>query len=325
MATEALLDELGDVSVTPVAEACLRVEKLALEAILERHRQGDWDGATQGLLEEQRFSAAHGMRVFGTFALSDGRALRVETAPDRSATFVLMDEERRIEEVGLHDGYARWAPIYDAEPNPLVAVEQWIVDRWLAEREALPGRALDAAAGTGRHALGLAAAGWRVSAFDASPAMLDVARARGSERGLDITWWEGSLPEPDGLRRGYFDLVICALALAHVADLDGAVRTLADAATTGGTIILTDFHPDAYAIGWRTDCQRGGHRFLLPNEPHSRDAYLRAVERAGLVVETTLDAPLRDVPAGFISPAGIASFGAQPFCLAIRAVKAGNA
>jgi ubiquinone/menaquinone biosynthesis C-methylase UbiE len=66
---------------------------------------------------------------------------------------------------------------WSAEPNALVA-------ELLAELPA--GDAVDLAAGEGRHALWLAARGWRVTAVDFSPAGLDRGRSQpGAER---VTW-----------------------------------------------------------------------------------------------------------------------------------------
>src|SRR5262249_43588675 len=77
-------------------------------------------------------------------------------------------------EVDVPSGYARWATTYAAAPNPLIRAEEPVVR---SSVDALPpGRALDAACGTGRHAKYLASRGWRVTGVDVTPEML--ARAR---------------------------------------------------------------------------------------------------------------------------------------------------
>ncbi len=50
-----------------------------------------------------------------------------------------------------------------------------------------PGRALDLACGTGRHALLLAARGWQVEAWDFSPVALEVLQERAAAAGLAVT------------------------------------------------------------------------------------------------------------------------------------------
>ncbi|HXA49313.1 MAG TPA: methyltransferase domain-containing protein [Candidatus Acidoferrum sp.] len=66
-------------------------------------------------------------------------------------------------------------PQYSAAPPDPLLIE-------LAEGLA-PGRALDLACGTGRHALYLARLGWRVTAVDAAPAAID--RLRREAPGID--------------------------------------------------------------------------------------------------------------------------------------------
>jgi SAM-dependent methyltransferase len=71
-------------------------------------------------------------------------------------------------------GYRIWARTYDEPGNPLIGVEEPVVRDLLAGLP--PGRAVDAACGTGRHAAALAAAGHAVVGVDSSPDMLAVAR-----------------------------------------------------------------------------------------------------------------------------------------------------
>ena len=66
---------------------------------------------------------------------------------------------------------------FEAAPNPLL-IET-------AER-LRPGKALDLACGTGRNALWLAEHGWSVTAFDGSPAAIEILRQRASDKGLHL-------------------------------------------------------------------------------------------------------------------------------------------
>lgn len=63
------------------------------------------------------------------------------------------------------------------EPHPLVV---------RAASLSAPGRALDVACGTGRHALLLAECGWQVTAVDGSPVALELLQARAKERGVIV-------------------------------------------------------------------------------------------------------------------------------------------
>jgi SAM-dependent methyltransferase len=77
-----------------------------------------------------------------------------------------------------------------------------------ALRRALPepgARILDVGAGTGALSLLAAELGYRVTGLDLSPGMLARARAKASDRGLDVEFVEGSATEPPD---GPFDAVI---------------------------------------------------------------------------------------------------------------------
>jgi SAM-dependent methyltransferase len=51
-----------------------------------------------------------------------------------------------------------------------------------------PGRALDLACGTGRHAIFLAERGWQVTAVDASHVGIELAKAAARERSVEVDW-----------------------------------------------------------------------------------------------------------------------------------------
>jgi 2-polyprenyl-3-methyl-5-hydroxy-6-metoxy-1,4-benzoquinol methylase len=81
-----------------------------------------------------------------------------------------------VPELEVDDGYRAWAPRYDNPGNALIEAEEVLVHEAL---EGLaPGRALDAACGTGRHAAFLAERGHSVIGVDQSQAMLELARRR---------------------------------------------------------------------------------------------------------------------------------------------------
>src|SRR5260370_265091 len=64
-----------------------------------------------------------------------------------------------------------------AEPHPLLT-------RFAANL--VPGRALDLACGTGRHALWLAGHGWQVTAVDSASAAIEILKKQAQDRGVPI-------------------------------------------------------------------------------------------------------------------------------------------
>lgn len=75
--------------------------------------------------------------------------------------------------------YAESDRVWRAEPHESVV---------RAVSALAPARALDVAAGEGRHAVWLAERGWDVTAIDFSAVGLDKGKAEAERRGLDIDW-----------------------------------------------------------------------------------------------------------------------------------------
>ena len=141
---------------------------------------------------------------------------------------------RMIGSTDTRAGYRIWSASYDTF-NPLIAVEEPLVRELL---DALPaGRALDAACGTGRNAAYLASRGHQVTGVDSSPDMLAIARAK-VPAGSFVEGELATLPVPDG----EFDLVVCALALPHVADLAPVFAEFHRVLRPGGHLIVSDVH-----------------------------------------------------------------------------------
>jgi len=93
--------------------------------------------------------------------------------------------------------------------------------------------ALDVGTGTGHFACDLAARGLRVTGYDSSEAMLQVARLRE----IGVTWHQGeaeSLPFADGS----FDLVLSVTALEFVRDRQRALAEMFRVTAAGGRLVV---------------------------------------------------------------------------------------
>jgi len=230
-----------------------------------------------------------------------------------------MSEPGPIQEVSTREGYAHWASSYDEETNALIVLEEIHVDPLLAR---IPfTKALDVGCGTGRYALKLARRGAYVTALDQSPEMLAVARRAAQQEGLSIDFRLASLDEGLPLEANQFDLVVCALMLCHVPDLSHALQEFARVLRPGGSLLITDFHPDSVSYGWRTGFRQAGVRYRLPNMPHTRDDYLEAMKKSGLMVLKAIDLPLGALPERDYPPPltkeFIAVHGERLFCLIV--------
>ena len=148
--------------------------------------------------------------------------------------------------VSAAEGYERWAPAYDWEPNPLLARE---------ERHLLPllrnlqsKRVLDLACGTGRWLERLMTQGCASGVgIDRSAGMLRVAGEKCAITGRLARAACESLPFCGTV----FDLAILSFALGHISDLGSMIRDLARVTKPEADLFVSDLHPDAYDRGWR--------------------------------------------------------------------------
>jgi SAM-dependent methyltransferase len=100
------------------------------------------------------------------------------------------------------------------------------------------------------------------------------------------------------------DLVVCALALEHVADLSGAITELTRVLRSGGRMVLSDLHPAAVTLGGGAYFQdAGGHAGVVRGYGHLHGDFLRAFDKAGLHVRNCLEPRYRQAEAAMQGPA----------------------
>jgi malonyl-CoA O-methyltransferase len=156
------------------------------------------------------------------------------------------------------EGYRLWAETWDATPSPIVALEHRMLLPWIAALA--PCRAVDVGCGTGRWTARLGALG-----VDASAAMLVVAARKDGLRGRLAVADAAALP----VATGWADVVLCALTFGHIRDQAGAMREFERVLRPGGALMVSDFHPDAAARGWRRTFRHDGQVYELENHPYS--------------------------------------------------------
>lgn len=163
--------------------------------------------------------------------------------------------------------YASEDRVFSREPNPLV------VD---ALSGLSPGRALDLAAGEGRHALWLAGRGWHVTAVDFSRAGLDKGRLAAERDALQLDWIVEDAYRYHPARRS-LDLVLVAHFHPEPAEQQRVFAALVDALVPGGHLLVLGRH--------REDIGRDGGRG--PRDPKLRytPEELRDALPAGLALE----------------------------------------
>jgi ubiquinone/menaquinone biosynthesis C-methylase UbiE len=111
---------------------------------------------------------------------------------------------------------------------------------------------LDAACGPGLYARELLERGAEVTAFDASPVMVSLARQRTADRvRIDRAALGEPLPYPDSA----FDLIICALAIHYASDRAAAFAEFCRVLRPGGAAVVSTQHP---VMDW---LRKGGSYF----------------------------------------------------------------
>jgi len=124
---------------------------------------------------------------------------------------------------------------------------------------------LDIGCGVGRHAIPLAARGYRVTGVDISDGMLERARAAAGEAGVDVTWVRADVSQE--LPPGPFDAAVClcegAFGLLGADDDPGEhdlaiLRNAHAALKPGAPIVLTVLNAMTFIRRYSDDDVRSG-------------------------------------------------------------------
>ena len=130
---------------------------------------------------------------------------------------------------------------YQNVTETIADIHRLVVDR-LAPR---PGeRWLDLACGTGALAELAAQAGATVTGVDLAPALLETARARAADRGLDIDYQEGDCENLTAIADASFDVVASTCGIMFAPDHGATARELARVTRPGGRIALANWEPE---------------------------------------------------------------------------------
>lgn len=184
--------------------------------------------------------------------------------------------------LGALEGYRLWAPNYSAE-TVVSEMEDRLVRAMTPPLGGL--RLLDAGCGTGRR-LADAGAGEAIG-VDICEAMLTTGIDAGHCSGLKVMVGDlRALPLPDRS----FDVIWCRLAIGHVDDCASVYSELARVADGGARIIVSDFHPDAFAAGHRRTFRENGRVHEIEHFQRSALEHIEAARAVGLDHDTTREA-----------------------------------
>jgi SAM-dependent methyltransferase len=167
--------------------------------------------------------------------------------------------------------------------------DQWIAwarapghDAFWGYREALrafvgpgSGAAIEVGCGEGRVSRLLGECGWRVTATDIAPGLIEAAKAARSADAYALAP-ATALPFPDGS----FDLAVAYNMLMDVADVPAAVREIRRILRPDGTLVVSIVHPTADLVHFADD-----GRTLFDRPYFGRKRFDVAETRDGLAME----------------------------------------
>jgi ubiquinone/menaquinone biosynthesis C-methylase UbiE len=128
------------------------------------------------------------------------------------------------------------APSYDKQIFIPERIQFASGREWVCSRAT--GATLEVAIGTGRN-LAHYPPDVRITGIDLSPSMLNIARGRADELGVEVELLEGdaeNLPFPDAS----FDTVVCTLSLCTIPNHARAIAEMARVLKPGGRLLLLD-------------------------------------------------------------------------------------
>ena len=150
----------------------------------------------------------------------------------------------KVEHVHEHQGFDDAAATWDDDPGH--EQRQVAVERAIEEAVALTPRmsALDVGAGTGRLSILLSDRVGSVVVTDPSAGMVQVARERIQAAGLGDRLRAVQADLTTDPLEGAYDVVWSSMALHHVQDLAGLLRSVAELLVDGGRLAIADLEED---------------------------------------------------------------------------------
>ena len=194
---------------------------------------------------------------------------------------------KRIRSLNPLEGYNRWATTYQYESNPIKQNSDSIIEALLPNLHGLS--VLDAGCGDGYFCnLAETQEAKYILGIDLSPSMIERAKIR-CNRTEFICGDLISTAAP----QLHFDVIIIALVLGHIQQLESVIPDLLQSLKPGGTILISDFHPALTAKGRKRTFKDSstGTTFEIKHFYHSLNEYHNLLTTLGMQI-TTVEEPV---------------------------------
>jgi malonyl-CoA O-methyltransferase len=215
-------------------------------------------------------------------------------------------------------GYNKWALTYDAERNPLIALEEDITLNFIGDVKNQ--KVLDIGCGTGRYCMLLTKRGAKVVGIDPSPRMLEYANRKITPN----CRFELHLAKLEDVKFpcSHFSVVVSALTLGHIAELEPVIREVSRLLKSRGRLVLSDIHPFWPVSGhdYTEFFDESGQEYRIPEYVHLFEEYWTLCRKFGLNIEE-ISEPRIDDRLARIFP-GLEKYKGIPLAMILKARKA---
>lgn len=174
-----------------------------------------------------------------------------------------------LNEKGSAEAYDIWAENYDVQPgNLMLDLDAIIFPELLDSIHIANKQVADIGCGTGRHWAGILHKKPQcLTGFDVSPGMLNRLKHKFPQAHTCCITDNLFLAVPDGM----FDVIVSTLTVAHIENIKEAFHAWNRMLKWNADIIITDFHPDALALGGKRTFEHNNELIAVENFVHQVD------------------------------------------------------
>ena len=192
------------------------------------------------------------------------------------------DKREGYKKVEIIEGYDKWAPTYDKERNPLIVLEEDITLDFIGDVKNQ--KVLDIGCGTGRYCKLLAERGAKVVGLDPSPRMLEYAKKKITPE-IKFELRLGKIEDAE-FPPNHFNVVVSALTLGHVSELEPVIEKVSRIIKSRGRLIVSDIHPYWPISGhnYTEFFDRSGQEYRIPEHAHLIEEYLNLFKRFKFII-----------------------------------------